>query len=147
MSPGLTGLGRLFGSAATGRLSLEVGGEISTATSANREDGAGFTERALLASAALCGSEGPLSLCVLGKGGVVKVRGEDVDVPASPTGAVIQTGLRVGARQILGSAFIAERLEGVVNLTRWTVTLDGVPVWTAPALAGTLGLDVGVIFQ
>jgi hypothetical protein len=147
MSPSPTVLGRLFGSAALGRVSFEVGGEISTETSADREDGAGFSQRVLLASAAACGTEGPFSLCVLGKGGTVMVRGQEIDVPATPTGAVFQAGLRVGARQTVGSAFIAERLEGVVNVTRWTVTLDGIPVWTAPAVAGTLGVDVGVIFQ
>ncbi len=56
-------------------------------------------------------------------------------------------GLRLGLRQRFGDhLFIAERLEVLVNLTRWNVTLDQIPVWTAPTFASTLGVDVGADF-
>lgn len=146
--PKATGLVRVFGHAAFGHAELELGGELSTKVSEDRADGAGFTVQAWLASAAVCGLWGPWSVCALGKGGAVNVEGERVDVPASPSGKVFLAGIRLGARQRVGSTFFfAERLEGLASLTRWTVTLDQVPVWTAPPLAGTVGVDVGAIFE
>ena len=146
--PQATALGRMFASVAWGHASLELGGELSTKAGAERADGARFTSHAWLASAAVSGTWGPWSVGLLAKGGAVKVHGESVDVPASPSGKLFLAGVRLGARQRVGTVvFFAERLEGLANLTRWTVTLDGVPVWTAPVLAGTVGFDVGAIFE
>jgi hypothetical protein len=148
MAPGVMPLGRVFGAVAYGAAWFELGGEISTRVSEFRADGAGFSQRALLVSAAGCGSYGMFSGCVLGKGGVIQVEGEQIDVPASPTGSAFQLGLRLGAREELGpSAFFAQRLEGLVNVTRWTVRLDALPVWTAPPVTGVLGLDFGLTFR
>jgi hypothetical protein len=36
--------------------------------------------------------------------------------------------------------------EGLMNVTRWLVTLDNVPVWTAPRFAATVGIDAAVRF-
>jgi len=147
MSPSVLVLGRLFASAGRGPLSLELGGELSAQTVKYREDGAGYSQRVTLGSAAACGAQGPFSLCLLLKAGVLNVEGRSIDAPASPTGTLVQTGLRFGVRERIGGAvFLAQRLEGLGNLTQWTVTLDGIPVWSAPIFAGTLGLDVGVIF-
>ena len=50
-------------------------------------------------------------------------------------------------RQGLGRrAFVSAHADGLVNLTRWTATLDQVPVWTAPRFAATLGVEAGVLF-
>lgn len=146
--PQATALGRMFASASFGHASLELGGELSTKAGAKRADGARFIGHAWLVSAAVCGTWGPWSVGLLAKGGAVNVEGEGVDVPASPSGKLFLTGVRLGARQRLGNVvFFAERLEGLANLTRWTVTLDRMPVWTAPVLAGTVGFDVGAIFE
>jgi hypothetical protein len=148
MAPGVMPVGRLFGSIAYGAAWFELGGEISTRVSEFRADGAGFSQRALLVSAAGCASYGMFSACALGKGGVIQVEGEQIDVPASPTGSAFQLGLRFGAREKLGDgAFVAQRLEGLVNVNRWTVRLDALPVWTAPPVAGVLGLDFGLTFR
>ncbi|HEV8549413.1 MAG TPA: hypothetical protein VGQ57_10300 [Polyangiaceae bacterium] len=147
LSSTVTPLGRVFGGAARGFLSFELGAELGAKTSTERVDGAGFVQHLVLASGAGCGSAGAWSACVLAKGGVVKVSGRAVDVPESSSTAVFQAGLRLAARQRLGMVFFAERLEGLVNVTRWTVRLDQVPVWTAPPVAGTFGVDVGVLFD
>jgi hypothetical protein len=42
--------------------------------------------------------------------------------------------------------FFVERAEGLVNLMRSTVTIDRIPVWSAPLFAATFGLDVGLVF-
>ncbi len=146
--PNATALGRVFGSVALGPASLELGGELSTGAGASRADGGGFNAHAWFATAAVCGTGPPWSICLLTRAGAVKVEGRRVDVPASPGGKSILTGLRLGAEERVGSSlFFAERLEGLVNLTRWTVTLDGIPVWKAPPLAGVVGVDVGAIFE
>jgi hypothetical protein len=101
----------------------------------------------LLVTAAGCGTRDPWSLCVLAKGGAIRVEGRDVDVPASRAGSVFLTGLRVAVRQRLGKvAYLELRGEGLVNVTRWTVTLDRLPVWKTPRFVETLGLDVGALF-
>lgn len=147
MSPGAVGLARLFAGAAWGRWAVELGGELSTKAVEQRADGAGYAERFFLASAAGCWSPEPLGLCVLTKAGSVHVEGRDIDVPASPSGAAVQLGARVRLRQRLGhGVFLAERLDGLFNLTRWRVTLDQIPVWTAPVVAGSLGLELGAVF-
>jgi hypothetical protein len=140
-------LARLFGRVDWPYASLELGGEVSAPSTTRRSDGAGFSQHALLVTAAGCGTRDPWSLCVLAKGGVVRVEGRDVDVPASRSGSIFLTGLRAGARQRLGSAAYLElRAEGLVNVTRWTVTLDQLPVWMAPRFVETLGLDLGAFF-
>jgi len=145
--PDTVALGRVSGQLGRGPLAFELAAETSSASSEQREDGAGFSVRVFLASAAACGVRGPFALCLLGKGGVLPVTGESIAVPESPSGLAAQLGLRLQVRQRFGRAYLAERLEGLVNLTRTTVTLDDVPVWTAPAFAATLGLDAGWSFR
>lgn len=147
MSPGVAGLARLFASAAWGRWAVELGGELSTKTVEHRADGAGYAQRFLLASAAGCWSPEPFGFCALMKAGVIDVDGRDIDVPASPSGAAVQLGARVRLRQHLSHGlFLSERIDGSFNVTRWRVTLDQIPVWTAPVVSGILGLDVGAVF-
>jgi hypothetical protein len=148
LSPSVLPLGRVFGSAGWGSLSFELGGELSTRSVDHRAtDGAGYGQQLLLGSLAVCGSAEPFGLCALIKAGAVKVGGRSVDVPASPSGSALQAGLRFGVRERLGRhVFIGQRIEGLFNLTRWSVTLDQVPVWTAPILSAGLGLDVGAFF-
>lgn len=145
--PNPVALGRGFGRLARDPLAFELGVEVSSLSTGRRDDGAGFTERALLSSVAVCGKQAPWSACLLGKGGILKVSGQRIDVPASPTGAAAQLGLRLGFEQGAGPVFYAGRVEGLVNLVRPVVRLDRVPVWTAPGFAAGVGLDVGVIFQ
>jgi hypothetical protein len=94
-----------------------------------------------------CGELSPVQGCLIAKAGGLRITGQDIDRPRSPSGLVVETGLRFSLIQNLGRyLFLAARVEGLVNLTRWRVTLDQAEVWTAPWLAATLGLDVGVRF-
>ena len=64
-----------------------------------------------------------------------------------PAVSGMPTGLRAGATQGLGRrAFLAVHADGLVNVTRWTVRLDQVPVWSAPRFAATVGADLGMRF-
>lgn len=147
LAPGAAGLARLFAGAAWGPWILELGGEVSTKTLEHRADGAGYAQQLVLGSVAGCWNPEVFGACLLTKAGVFNVEGRDIDVPASPSGAAVQLGARVRLQQRLGrSLFVTERVEGLFNLTRWRVTLDQIPVWTAPLMAGTLGVDVGAVF-
>jgi len=70
-----------------------------------------------------------------------------VDISTSAIVPVVGAGARLGAVQPLGRrVFLRVNLDGLIMLSRWTATLDHVPVWTAPRFAGALGLDAGVRF-
>jgi hypothetical protein len=127
--------------------SIELAAEGAWPTTTHRSDGAGFSQQALLASLAGCGSIEHWSACLLAKGGVIRIVGEIIDVPASAAGPVFETGLRLALTQFLGSrAYLAAQVEGLVNVTRWRVTLDQNLVWASPRFAGTVGLNFGVRF-
>ena len=112
-----------------------------------RGDGAGFSQQHLLASMAGCATLKWWGVCLLAKGGGVRVVGKDIRNPASPWGRIFETGLRLAVMQRFGRhAYVAAQGEGLINVTRWTVTLDQKPVWTSPRLAATVGLDLGVRF-
>jgi hypothetical protein len=146
LSSSAVALVRLLGSVAWPHLALELAAEVGLPATTRRADGAGFSQQELLASAAVCGVVARWSACVLGKGGEIRIAGE-IDVPASPSGSIFQTGLRLAVTQpLLGRTYLTAHAEGLVNLTRWTVNLDQMPVWTAPRFAGTLGLAAGVHF-
>jgi hypothetical protein len=148
LSPDPLPIGRVFGGVAWPHVSVELAGEVSLPATTRRVDGAGFSQQALLISAAACGAIDRFSLCVLGKAGQIRIAGQDIEFPASPSGSTVQTGLRAAVRQPLGRrAYLAAHLDGLVILRRWAVTLDDMPVWTAPRFAATMGIDVGVHFQ
>jgi hypothetical protein len=140
-------LGRITGNAAWPHASAEVDVELGLPTSTRRADGAGVSQQQLLIGAAGCGVLGRASACLLAKAGETRMRGENIDAPSSAVGAIVQAGLRAGATQGLGRrAFLAVHADGLVNVTRWTVRLDQVPVWSAPRFAATVGADLGMRF-
>jgi hypothetical protein len=147
LSSGPVALARILGAVAWSRISLELAAEASLPATTRRADDAGFSQQQLLVSAAGCGGSPRLRACLLAKGGQLRIVG-DIDVPASPSGPLFQTGLRLALTQGLWSGtYLVARVDGLVNLTRWTVTLDQLAVWTAPRLAGTFGLDLEVRFR
>ena len=72
--------------------------------------------------------------------------GENIDLPDLRRGADrSRPGLGSASSTRLGRRFfVGAHADGLTNVTRWTATLDQVPVWTAPRFAAVLGLDVGV---
>jgi hypothetical protein len=139
--------GRLWGRLAWPHRSLELATEVGWPTTTRRADRAGFSQQHLLASIAGCGTLKWLGLCLVAKGGGVRVVGKDIWAPASAWGQVIETGLRLAVMQRLGRhAYVAAQGEGLINVMRWKVTLDQKAVWTSPRFAATVGLDVGVRF-
>ena len=78
--------------------------------------------------------------------GAVRMAGEDIDRPTSASVPIVASrAFEPASRQRLGRrAFLSAHADGLVNLTRWTGSLDQVPVWTAPRFAAALGVDAGV---
>jgi len=139
--------GRAFGSVAWQHLSLELAAEVAWPTTTRREDGAGFSQQLLVVGAAGCEDFHPWSACLVAKAGTSRILGKDVDKPKSLWGPIVESGLRLSMQQPLGRTFyVAAKAEGLINVTRWRVTLDQNSVWTAPRFAATLGFDIGVRF-
>ena len=148
LSPDVTAVGRVFGSVAWSRVALELAAEVSVPSTLRRADGAGFSQQVFLASVAGCGLLSRWSGCALAKVGEIRVSGDGVDTPATSAGLILQTGLRLALTQPLGRrVYILAHADGVALLTRGVVTLDGMPVWTTPRVAGIFGLDFGVRFR
>jgi hypothetical protein len=140
-------LGQLFGSLAWPRVSVELALAASLPATTRRADGAGFSQQHLLASVATCAIIARWNACALVNAGEIKMAGENIDRPTSATAALVEAGARMRFNQHLGGrAFLTAHADGVVNLSRWTGTLDQVPVWTAPRFAAALGIDAGVRF-
>jgi len=145
MSPTPVLLGRVLGSLAWQHLSVELAAEASLPTTTRRSDGAGFSQQHLLASAAACAMLTPWRACLLAKGGEVRMTGQDIDLPTSAVVPLAEAGFRVGIVQHLGRGFFVDaHADGLVNVIRWTGTLDQVPVWTAPRMAAVVGIDLGI---
>lgn len=146
VSSSVVPFGRVFGSVAWPHLSLELTAEVGWPTTERRaDDRAGFSQQELLMGVAGCGTLARLSACLLAKGGAIRIVGVDVEEPASPWGPLLQTGLRLAVMQPLGRrAYVAARVEGLLIVTRWQVTLDDVPVWMSSRFSENIGLDVGV---
>jgi hypothetical protein len=141
-------LGRLFGAVAWAHLSLELAAVVSLPATTRRPDGAGFSQQHLLGSAAACATGVRWSACLVANVGEVRMAGEDIDRPTTASVPLLQAGPRLAIRQELGRrAFVNARADGLVNLIRWTGSLDQVPVWTAPRYSAAVGFDVGVRFQ
>jgi len=58
---------------------------------------------------------------------------------------IVEAGARLGVHQDLGPrAYVTAYADGLTILSRWSASLDQVPVWTAPRFAAALGVDFGV---
>jgi hypothetical protein len=135
----------VLGSVGWRSLSLELAAEASLPTTTRRADGAGFSQQHLLGSGAACAVLQRWSACLLAKAGEARMAGENIDRPTSAVLPIVEAGARVGVVQPLGRRFlVSAHADGLTNVTRWTATLDEVPVWTAPRFAAVLGADVGV---
>jgi hypothetical protein len=140
-------LGQLFGSLSWQRVSVELALAASLPATTRRADGAGFSQQHLLASGATCAVIARWNACALVNAGEIRMAGDNIDRPASATAALVEAGARVRFNQNLGGrAFLTAHADGVVNLIRWTASLDQIPVWTAPRFAAAFGVDAGVRF-
>lgn len=139
-------LGRVFGAVAWPRVSLELAAEASLPATTRRPDGAGVSQQYLFVNAAVCAPLGRWKACLVANAGEVRMVGK-IDHPTSARLPVVEVGARAGVIQPLGKhVFLSAHADGLVILTRWTATLDQVPVWTSPRLAAVGAVAGGVRF-
>ena len=140
-------LGRVFGALSWQHVSLELAAVVSLPSTTRRADGAGFSQQHLLLSAASCVAVSRWNACLLANAGEVRMVGEDIDRPSSAEVPVVEAGARVAFIQLVGRrVFLNAHADGLTRLTRWTGSLDQVPVWSAPRFAAAIGIDTGVRF-
>ena len=140
-------LGRLFATVGWTHVAVELGGELGASSTMRQADGSGFSQRQVLGTLAGCGVRRPWSLCLVAKLGQIRVAGQGVDVPATATAPLVQTGIRLAVTHALGGRFeISAHADGLTLLTQGTVTLDSAPVWTTSRFAAQVGADVGIRF-
>ena len=148
IAPSVTGSARLFFGVRRNNLSVEVGGEASYPSTERQWDGSGFRQSLIGAGVAMCGYRQSFSACVLGKASQVRVSGLGVDKPKSPTGFVVQAGLRFAAALELGGPWSATaHLDALGLLTPYTIDLNQVGVWDMPRLGALVGIDVWARFR
>jgi hypothetical protein len=140
--------GSFFFAAQRGRLAFEIGGEASLASTKHEDFGGGFRHRLVLSTAAACGLQKSLAVCVVGKLGQVHVRGTAVDKPATSNGLVAQVGPRLAYSLGLSSRIaLRGRIDALYLLTPWTVELNQLDVWKMPRLSAVTGIDLEFRFR
>jgi hypothetical protein len=147
VAPHPTGLARLFVSGRAARLSLEAAVDAAWPATQQEIDGSGFSLDRFAGGGAACGHARAFAACFTATLGVLRARGTGVDAPATPAGLFSQVGARVAAtRDFGGRYFAAARVDGLIMLSSWTVTLNQAAAWTTPRVAALIGLDVGARF-
>jgi hypothetical protein len=147
LAPHATGVGKLFVGGRIEAFSLELAFDGALPASQRQPDGSGFSLTRFTLGAAACGSFRPFAACLTGAFGRLEARGFGVDEVASPGGLFSEVGGRVTATYDFSDRFFAAaRVDGLVVLNTWTVTLNDGVVWTTPRVGGLMGLDFGVNF-
>jgi len=127
--------------------SLQLGFEASYPTRYERDDGSGFETFALAASLAPCLRFRAAEACSVLRLGQVRVQGFGVDETHAPRGLLAEAGLRLAVSGALGSGLEGRGyVEGLGTLSDWTVQLNGVGVFSAPAVVFLAGIDLGAFF-
>jgi hypothetical protein len=86
--------------------------------------------------------------CLVMNAGQVGLAGENIDRSTSTHLPFVAVGARMAFVQPLGPrVFVKAHANALTILTRWTASLDDVPVWTTPRFALSLGIDMGVQFR
>ncbi len=131
-----------------GRWSLGVEGRIDVPGSAP-EAGHGRVSSWLAAGGVTaCADPWPLALCAIGEVGQLRASSEGVPVTRSASFAWLAAGARVGVSiPIERQVAVRVHSDVLADLDRPRVALNGVPAWTAPALAATFGADLVIHFS
>jgi hypothetical protein len=147
VAPQPTAVARIFVSGRRDRFSLELAADAAWPATQHDVDGTGFSLDRFAGGAAACGHVSVLAACATGTVGLLRARGTGVDAPATPAGVFSQVGARIAAAVDFSARyFAAARVDGLVMLTSWTVTLNQAPAWTTPRVGALVGVDVGARF-
>jgi hypothetical protein len=136
--------GRLFVSGRINPFSLELSVDGALPASQSQPDGSSFSVDHITAGAAACGHVQAFAGCLTATLGRLHASGSGVDVSLSPSGLLAQVGARLAATHDFSERFFAgARVDGLVMLSPWTVTLNDQNAWTTPRVGAVIGLDFG----
>jgi len=133
----------LYGGLRTGAFSsaLELRADAPAAASAS--DGGSVSSWLLMGALVPCAHVAWASFCAVGEVGTLQAQSSGVSTTHAASTFAAFAGARAGVEVALSSAFSLQmRVDGLFNLHPPTLDLNSVPVWTAPPLAGTLGIGV-----
>lgn len=140
--------GRIFAALGHGGAVVELGAEASAPARHETASREGFEQQVTFGSVAACALWRAFSGCLVNKWGRLQVRGFGVDVPRGPAGMLVQLGPRIALSEVVGNRWVGSlRVEALVTLAPWRVTLDQSEVWKTPLFSLALGADLGVVFQ
>jgi hypothetical protein len=137
----------VFGSLAQWSLALELRYDASESASRAAAFGGGRVQASLYSAQVVpCWTLAPLAICAIAAAGVLEAQGADIDPRSTGATLFAAAGARLGATVALPAHWsLRVHTDGVINLHRATLALGPdapVEVWTAPAVAGTLGIGV-----
>ncbi|HEY3494007.1 MAG TPA: hypothetical protein VGK73_04945 [Polyangiaceae bacterium] len=148
LSPSLTAHGRVFFGVRRGDFSLELGADATLPVTDRQPDGSAFREHVIGGGLGLCGHRGVLGACLVAKVSQLRVTGQDVDQPETPTAALAQAGARLNATWEFSQVWsLTPRLDVLGLLTPRAVALNGTTVWDMPSLSLLVGIDVAARFR
>lgn len=144
LAPRPTATGRLFVDGRLSWFSFELSFDGALPVEQQEAAGAGFSLHRFASQGAACAHSRVIGACVAAGLAYLQASGAGVDAPRTPGGLSAQSGVRLFATQDFGSRYFASvRVEGLVVLSRWTVVLNELSVWSTPRLATLIGVDVG----
>jgi hypothetical protein len=147
IAPEPTGLGRIFVAGRVARFSLELAFDAALPTTQHEAGSSAFSLDRFAGGAAACVHANVFAACATATVGVLRARGAGIDAPASPVGLFSQVGARLAATRDFGRRyFVSGRVDALVMLSPWTVTLNAMSAWTTPRVGGLVGVDFGAHF-
>jgi hypothetical protein len=148
VSPRAAAEARLFAAIRRDRFAVELGADASLPSRNPETEGAGFEQNLVGGSLAGCALVPPFSGCLVNRYARVAVRGFGVDVPHSSSALVVQLGPRLALNGSFARGWMgALRIDALVALSPWRVTLREQEVWHSPAVSLAIGADLVAVFN
>jgi hypothetical protein len=130
------------------RISVAVEGQVDAPAARSVKGGGDVSAWPVLGAIVPCAYFGAFLACAVVQGGALRVSSGGVPDQRATWTALWQAGARAGVLIPVGeSVSLRIRSDLLVNLDRARLGLRGAPVWTAPSLDGSLGIDAVVRFR
>ena len=128
-------------------LSVHLEGSADLPGEKEREAGGRVESYSTMGSLLPCAHRSAFALCAVISGGARHGRSMDIAHPKTQTSLRADVGLR-GAAELDVTTWLAARAHADLmrTLTKTTLEVDGEPVWTSPAVSGTVGFAAVVKF-
>ncbi len=137
----------LHGGVRRGALSIALEGRADLPAAKRTASGGTVSSALLLGTLAPCFHRSMIVGCALVSAGALAGSSEGVTRPAQVTTPFAALGARIGVEVPLVSELSARiHADLLGGLTRTTLELDGLPVWTTPPISGALGAGLAWSF-